>query len=82
MHDYTSEKFSAQSGLGLLCLIPYIQQYGIDRLIQESGYPETETISRLCSILSFAALKLSNVRRYSADDAWCMERGSGIVSRS
>ena len=78
MHDYTSEKFSAQSGLGLLCQIPYIQQYGIDRLIQESGYPETETISRLCSILSFAALKLSNVRRYSADDAWCMERGSGL----
>lgn len=80
MLDYTSETFSAPSGLGILCLIPYIQQYGIDRLIQGSDYPETKTITRLCSILSFVALKLSNVRRYSADDAWCMERGLGLFA--
>ncbi len=80
MLDYTSETFSAQNGLGILCLIPYIQQYGIDRIIQQSYYPETKTISRLCAILGFVALKLSNVRRYSADDAWCMERGLGLFA--
>jgi transposase len=80
MHDYSPETFSVQNGLGLLCLIPYIQQYGIYRLIQKSGYPETETISRHCSILGFTALKLSNVRRYSADDARCMERDQGLSS--
>jgi hypothetical protein len=26
------------------------------------------------------ALKLSNVRRYSADDAWCMDRGLGLFA--
>ena len=30
--------------------------------------------------MSFVALKLSNVRRYSADDAWCMERGLGLFA--
>ena len=32
------------------------------------------------SILSFLALKLSNVRRYSVDDLWCMDRGLGLFA--
>jgi len=63
-----------------LCLLPYIQNYGIDKLIEQSDYPETSSIKRLSSIMSFVALKLSNVRRYSADDAWCMERGLGLFA--
>jgi hypothetical protein len=54
--------------------------YGIDRLIQDSEYPETETIDRLSSVLSFVALKLSNVKRYTADDVWCMDRGLGLFA--
>lgn len=80
MLDFTSESFSAQNALGILCLLPYIQLYGIDALIQISEYPETESINRLSSILSFTALKLSNVKRYTADDAWCMDRGLGLFA--
>jgi len=32
------------------------------------------------SILSFVALKLSDVKRYSADDIWCMDRGMGLFA--
>lgn len=80
MLDFDSETFSAQNALGLVCLLPFIQLYGIDVLIEKSGYPETESISRLSSILSFVALKLSNVKRYTADDAWCMDRGLGLFA--
>ena len=80
MLDYTSESFSGQNSFGMLCLLPYIQRYGIDKLIQGSDYPETSSISRLSSILCFVALKLSNFRRYSADDIWCMDRGLGLFA--
>jgi len=80
MLDFKPESFTGQNSLGMLCLLPYLQQYGIDKLIQESDYPETNTIRRLSSILCFVALKLSNVRRYSADDIWCMDRGLGLFA--
>jgi len=65
---------------GLLCVLPYVVKYGIDKVINESPYPETREISRISSILSFVALKLSNVKRYSADDVWCMDRGMGLFA--
>ena len=80
MLDYTPETFSAQNAAGILCLFPYIQNYGIDRLIEEADYPETNSINRVSSIMSFVALKLSNVRRYTEDDAWCMDRGLGLFA--
>jgi hypothetical protein len=49
-------------------------------IIEESDYPRTKEIDRLSSILSFVGLKLSNVRRYSSDDAWCMDRGLGLFA--
>lgn len=78
--DYTPETFAAQNTLGILCLLPYLQAYGIDTIIKKSDYPETKTINKLSSIFSFVALKLSDVRRYSADDAWCMDRGLGLFA--
>jgi len=74
-----SDSFSSQLA-GLLCILPYIVQYGIDKIISDSPYPETRDISRISSILSFVALKLSNIKRYSADDTWCMDRGMGLFS--
>jgi hypothetical protein len=65
---------------GLLCMMPYIAKHGIDKIIAESPYPETREISRVSSILSFIALKLSSIKRYSADDAWCMDRGMGLFA--
>jgi len=65
---------------GLLCMMPYIAKHGIDKIIAASPYPETRDISRVSSILSFIALKLSSIKRYSADDAWCMDRGMGLFA--
>lgn len=78
--DFSPEHFTAQSSLGVLCLIPYIERYGIDELLVRSNYPETTVISRLSSLMSFVALKLSSVKRYSRDDMWCMDRGLGLFA--
>jgi hypothetical protein len=78
--SYEPESFQTPNTIGLLCLIPYIQKYGLDKLIDNSSYPETKSIARLNSILSFIALKLSNVRRYTADNLWCMDRGLGLFA--
>jgi len=80
MLDFLPETFSGRNSLGIMCLLPYIQRYGIDRLIEQSDYPETNAISKLASILCFVALKVSDVRRYSADDIWCMDRGLGLFA--
>lgn len=66
--------------IGILCFIPYIVDLGIDKIIANSLFPETKTIPKISAILSFVALKLSNVRRYTADDLWCMDRGSGFFA--
>jgi len=73
------EKFSSK-GVGLLCFLPFIKAYGIDKAIEGSAYPETKKIGRLNSILAFLALKLSNVQRYGQDDGWCMDRGLGMFA--
>ncbi len=66
---------------GILCLLPYIESTGIRQIIEESNYPETKQINRLSSILSFVALKASDVRRYTADNIWwCMDKGSGLFA--
>ncbi|MFQ5454014.1 MAG: hypothetical protein ACE5D6_07485, partial [Candidatus Zixiibacteriota bacterium] len=45
-----------------------------------NGCPNVNGFSKLSSILSFQALKLSNIRRYSCDDLWCMDRGLGLFA--
>ena len=75
----TDDSFSTQLA-GLLCMLPFLERYGICDIIRESDYPQTNDINRLSSILSFVALKLSNVKRYSADDTWCMDRGMGLFA--
>lgn len=77
---YEAETFSTLNSIGILCLLPYMKQYGIDKVIENSRYPRTASIERLESILCFLALKLSNVRRYSANDLWCMDRGLGLFA--
>ena len=77
--ELANETFNSIN-VNLLCFIVLIKKYDVSNLIKQSFFPETKTISRLSSILSFIALKLSNVRRYSADDLWCMDRGSGLFA--
>ena len=78
--DFESGDVFSSNSLGLLCFWPYIKRYGIDRMIVDSDYPSTRTISKFSSIMSFLALKLSNIKRYSADDLWCMDRGPGFFA--
>jgi len=63
-----------------LCFLPLISVYGLDKAISTSAYPGTRSVGKLSSILCFLALKLSNVRRYSTDDTWCMDRGMGLFA--
>ena len=76
---WKEEKFHS-SHTGLFAFLPVIEQYGIHRLIDRSSYPSTRGISRLSSILCFLALKLSDIKRYSQDDLWCMDRGMGLFA--
>jgi hypothetical protein len=78
--DLVAESFASRDSLGVLSLLPYLERHGIDRLISKSRYPLTKATSRLSSIMCFLGLKLSNVRRYTADDVWCMDRGLGLFA--
>jgi len=77
--SFKKEEFSSQN-VALFCFRLLIEKYGITKIIQQSAYPQTKGIDKLSSILCFVALKLSNIRRYSADDIWCMDRGGGLFA--
>ena len=79
MLDFRNEKFHSAS-TGIFAFLPFIKKYGIDKVITDSSYPSTKSIDKLSSILSFVAIKLSNVKRYSDDDMWCMDRGLGLFA--
>ena len=72
--------FQSERAAGILCFLPLLRRYRIDEAIRLAGYPGTSTLSPLQSVLAFLALKLSNIRRYSADDIWCMDRGPGLFA--
>jgi IS30 family transposase len=77
--DFMPEEFKSTSA-GILCLLPFIKKYGIDKAIAASSFPGTKSISKMSAILSFVALKASSIRRYSADNLWCMDRGMGLFA--
>jgi len=77
--DFGREKFTSQLA-GILCFLPFMKYYGFDRAIAASTYPETKFMDRSTSVYAFLALKLSNIKRYSADDLWCMDRGMGLFA--
>jgi hypothetical protein len=77
--EFNDERFHSGS-TGIFTFLPYIKKYGVDQAIAKSSYPQTKSINKLSSILSFVALKLSGVKRYSDDDMWCMDRGLGLFA--
>ena len=79
-YPFTEKERFSSKGVGVLCFLPFIKAYEIDKAIEQSGYPESKQIGRLSSILAFLALKLSNVQRYGQDDGWCMDRGLGMFA--
>jgi hypothetical protein len=80
MHPFSEGEEFSSGGVGVLCFLPFIKVFGIDKAIEESSYPETGQIGKLNSVLAFLALKLSNVQRYGQDDGWCMDRGLGMFA--
>lgn len=76
---FNPEEFVSQS-VSLLFFRVIMEEYGISELIKKSMYPQTKVINRLSSVLCFLALKLSDIRRYSSDDLWCMDRGGGLFA--
>jgi hypothetical protein len=80
MQDFAVQERFMSQGVGLLCFLPLIKAYGIDKVIERSTYPGTSQIQKLNSVLAFLALKLNNVQRYSQDDSWCMDRGLGMFA--
>ena len=80
MHPFSEKERFSSKGVGVLCFLPIIKEYGIDKAIEMSSYPGTSQIGKLNSILAFLALKLSNVQRYGQDDGWCMDRGLGMFA--
>ena len=80
MVSFSQEEQFMSKGVGVLCFLPFIKVYGIDKAIEESSYPGSGRIGKLNSILAFLALKLSSVQRYGQDDGWCMDRGLGLFA--
>jgi len=80
MYPFSQEERFSSKGVGVLCFLPLIKAYGIDKAIEKSTYPETGQIGKLNSVLAFLALKLSNIQRYGQDDGWCMDRGLGMFA--
>ena len=76
----SAESFLSERAAGALCLLPWIRAYGLDAAIQRADFPATTSLPALQSVLAFVALKLSDFRRYSADDLWCMDRGLGLFA--
>ena len=75
-----TEYFQCESTGGILCFLPWIRRYGIDKAIEEAGYPCFGNIPPLQAVLCFLALKLVQVGRISADDLFCMDRGLGLFA--
>jgi len=61
MLTFAKEEEFSSKGVGVLCFLPFIKAYGIDKAIEESSYPQTIQIGKLSSILAFLALKLPSV---------------------
>ncbi|MEA2103986.1 MAG: transposase [Candidatus Cloacimonadota bacterium] len=78
--DYlVSQKFDSLSG-SIFLFYPILKEIKIDEIINKSGYPETEQLSKLNMILSFIALKLNNTERISHDSDYRIDRGLGLFS--
>ncbi|MDR1577878.1 MAG: transposase [Deltaproteobacteria bacterium] len=76
---YEDDTFHSENA-GILTFLPFIKQFHIDEAIINSSYPGTTEISKISSILSFLALKLSDIARYNSDDLWRMDKGIGIFA--
>jgi len=78
--ELTDEEFSTEMGAGPLVFLPLLENLGIVKAIQKSGFPGTAEISDVQSVLSFLALKLMGGMRWSHDTKWNMDRVLGLFA--
>jgi len=74
------KRYQSERGIGLLAFLPLMAKLKVDKWIKMARYPETGELSRIQSVLSFLALKLSGYERYSHDDLWAMDRSLGLFA--
>jgi len=61
--DWASDNgktFHSERGIGVLPFLPLLGQLKVEKWIENAGYPQTTELSRVQSVLSFIALKLSS----------------------
>lgn len=63
---------------GVMLFYPFLQQLGIENLVQDAGYPATKKLSALNYILAFVALKLQDKERLSHVEHLCLDKGVGL----
>ena len=78
--EITNQEFTTETGVGPLIFLPLIEKLGIVKAIQASGFPSTNGISDVQSVLSFLALKLIGNERWSHDISWNMDRSLGLFA--
>jgi hypothetical protein len=74
------DEFVTEKGAGPLVFLPILEQLGIIKAIEKSGYPGTSQIPALSYVLSFLALKLIGNQRHGHDEKWNLDRGLGLFT--
>ncbi|MCP4401460.1 MAG: hypothetical protein GY801_29700 [bacterium] len=75
-----NETFYTEHGAGPLIFLPLIQQLGIIPAIQKVGFPSTQKLSDVASVMAVFALKIAGHYRASHDDAWALDRALGLFA--
>jgi hypothetical protein len=78
--EIRDEEFSTEMNAAILIFLPLIEELGIVKAIEKSGFPKTSTISSISSVLSFITLKIIGNERLSHDTNWNMDRVLGFGS--
>jgi len=65
---------------GLFLLIPYMLKIGLNDLVAQSDFPETDQLTKLNSIYSMLALKLVGQERLSQISNYSFDQGFGLFA--
>jgi hypothetical protein len=78
---WQEETFYTERGAGPLIFLPLIEQLGIIPAIQKCGFPSTQTLTDVASIMAFLSLKISGCYRMSHDEMWGLDRALGLCAK-
>jgi len=77
---WQNETLYTEHGAGPLIFLPLIQQLGVIPAIQNAGFPSTQKLSDIASVMAVLALKIAGHYRVSHDDAWALDRALGLFA--